>query len=386
MMKRKHNYLSILFLIVLVVLLVGCSQDATEPVSLELVEFQAENSEEIDVPAEAIPEEDEDIFEPEDVFKYAIVKEDDTEYYIIQKMGDGSWKEIMQTDSPPRLAGSYDNKLYIYDHYGFAYIELNDTNISRTPWLDYQDPDDIFKAKASNAVLIGDIMYFSYDTYPPATEMEKGLRVLKLSDTSFDDSEPLIPNVAYSWTTDKNGKSLIYSEGHDVYGSEVYQYDLSNGETTFLIENAKSFRTYKDGHILYITGNILFGELYLYDPDTKTSQLILAESDYSHSGTLYAFADYRNGDVYYKDEDNIVKYNNGARDVIYTYDPSHGGSDFYGFDFVRNDTIELIMQSAPNKYLIDETEMVDVVPEDRGISVKMADGTMRFFDRLFSAI
>jgi len=36
--------------------------------------------------------------------------------------------------------------------------------------------------------------------------------------------------------------------------------------------------------------------------------------------------------------------------------------------------------------LTDETKIVDNIPEDRRVYVKMIDGTMRYFDRLYSVI
>jgi len=380
-----YHHLSILCLIVLGTIFVGCSHYSTAPVLEDPILVQEENSEDSAVSTEAIPEENESLFALEDDFKYAIVQ-DDIEYFIIQKSGDGSWNEILRSDYfPIGLAGHHDNRLYFHDYYGLAYIDFNEKNTSRVSWIDYKDPDGR-GTKIGRGELIGTTLYFSYNSFPAETEKEEGLRTMELSDTSFNDSKLLISNVQFDWMSDKNDQSLIYSEGFAVHGSELYQYNLSNGEITAIYENVKSFQTYKDGHILYLTDPLFSGKLFLYDINTKNSQLIFDKAKSTYTGSLYAFADYRNGDVYYKDGDDIVKYNNGNRDVIYTYSASHGGEYFYGFTFIRNDTIELILQLAPKRYLIDETTIVDTIPEDRKFCVNMIDGTIRFFDRLHSLV
>ena len=76
----------------------GCGQYKGEPVLEGPILTQEENAEESDVNPEAIPENNEDLIKPEDDFKYAIVK-DDTEFYIIQKAGVGSWKEVLQMEA-----------------------------------------------------------------------------------------------------------------------------------------------------------------------------------------------------------------------------------------------------------------------------------------------
>lgn len=54
------------------------------------------------------------------------------------------------------------------------------------------------------------------------------------------------------------------------------------------------------------------------------------------TGSLKYFAKYYNGDVYYKNENKIIKYNNGQNEEYYT----HEQGELKGFNITKNGTFE----------------------------------------------
>ena len=109
--------------------------------------------------------------------------------------------------------------------------------------------------------------------------------------------------------------------------------------------------------------------------DTESGETVyLPEVGEQHNGSTYGLADVANGDVYFKVGNDIVKYDNGKKTVVYTAD----GDDFYGFMFWTDGIIELIYFSSGDRFLVEgeEYKALDGIAD---FEVKMFDGNTRIF-------
>ena len=57
---------------------------------------------------------------------------DFSKYYIIYRGTDGIWRELIESDTPLRVAGEYDNKLYYTTSEGIVYLDLSDPSSTPT--------------------------------------------------------------------------------------------------------------------------------------------------------------------------------------------------------------------------------------------------------------
>jgi len=348
--------------------------------------------------------------------EFAVAKSEDLDMnYIIGKDENNNWNELIEKKQDVILCGEYNDKLYFADAESLSYIDLNKTPYSEIKWLTYKDYQAYDNGEMgrtiSKATMIEDTIYFEYGTFSGGSEPTDGILTIKVTDTSIDDAVQFIAK-AYcgKWEIDAKNKILYYIEYNDLVHS-LYKYDLNTGKQEVIIngisvpnsqnptkriikQSVIDFEVYSDKILCLVTNQSTEPDtngyypatesLHLYDITTEEDKIINTSNKGSHSGGLWSFAEYHNDDVYYKSGDNIIKYNNGKNDIIYRYSANdggesiHGESGFYGFYFIDNNIIELVLQSADNKYFVNGK----VVTEPTGIStitVKMKNGSIKDF-------
>lgn len=327
--------------------------------------------------------------------EFAVAKSDDkTINYIIAKDEKNNWNEIIEKNQEILICGEYNNKLYYSDGDGLKYIDLNNSQFSETKWLNYKeyqayDNGGMEKLAISKATMIDDTIYFEYNTSAGGVDSTDGIQTIKITDNSMDNAKQFIAKADMGkWEIDTDNKILYFIEFEHSTAGTLYKYNLVTNEQSKLFDKVVSFDV-KSNKILYYIFNQTTTpnangyypatyDLYLYDLNSKENKLINSSKEGPLSGSLWSYAEYNNNDVYYKSGSSIIKYNNGKNDVIYTYSSSDGGEYLYGFQFVDENIIELVLQMADNKYIVDGK----VVSSPTGIStitVKMINGSTKTF-------
>ena len=276
---------------------------------------------------------------------------------------------------------------------------MTNSQFAETKWLDYKeyqpyDNGGMEKLAVSKATMIDDTIYFEYNTSAGGVDSTDGIQTIKINDNSIDDAKQFIAKADMGkWEIDTDNKILYFIEFQHSTAGTLYKYNLTTNEQSKIFDKVESFDVCSNKILYYIFNQTTTPnangyypathDLYLYDINTEENKFITSTS-FVNSGNLWSFAEYHNNDVYYKSGDNIIKYNIGKNDIIYTYSSKDGGksiqgdSGFYGFYFVDTNIIELVLQMADNKYLVDGK----VVSSPTGIStitVKMIDGSTKTF-------
>lgn len=325
--------------------------------------------------------------------EFKIVK-DNSNSYIIGKEND-SWKEILKVSDKTNILGTYKNNLYYYDEDGLAYIDFESETYKRTEWLKYKqykvsETGEVGNLNISKASMIDDIIYFKYNLNTSGSSSTNGILSINVNDNSFDKAVQILSDVeSNEWEIDVENK-LIYYSANSQDTESLFKYNISTNEKELILSDIKGFQI-EGQNILYLKLNNSYKtsantivhaatyDLYLYDMNTKENKLIYESSIANiNSNTLYSFAECHNGDIYYKVDNKIVQYNNGANTVIYTYSPNSGEDYLYGFKFKENNIIELILQNDDKKYLING-KVYDDLSNESTITVTMSDGSTKNF-------
>ena len=98
---------------------------------------------------------------------------------------------------------------------------------------------------------------------------------------------------------------------------------------------------------------------------------------YSLSGIISDSAAVRDGEVYYLEENRIMKWNQGDPEVFCEYD----GKDIYGFLFMNDDAIVLVRQNNYDIYYLDGQFYEDISKVETQ-KVIMLDGSKQFASRM----
>ena len=327
--------------------------------------------------------------------EFAVAKSDDkTINFIIAKDEDNNWNEIIEKKQEILICGVYNNKLYYSDEDGLKYIDLNNSQFSETKWLNYKeyqayDNGGMKKLAISKATMIDDTIYFEYNTSAGGGDSTDGIQTIKITDNSMDNAKQFIAKVDMgNWEIDTDNRILYFIEFEHSLAGRLYKYNLVTNEQSKLFDKVVSFDVESNKILYYIYNQTTIPnangyypatyDLYLYDLNSKENKLINSSKEGSLSGSLWSYAEYHNNDVYYKSGSSIVKYSNGKNDVIYTYSSSDGGEYLYGFQFVDENIIELVLQMADNKYLVDG-KVVSGTTEISTITVKMTNGSTKTF-------
>lgn len=309
------------------------------------------------------------------VYKYMVLIDEDYSYcHLVASDGYGMMTELIEPEyGPIYLAGEYDGKLYYADNDSLNYIDMTDPEHPVTTWLAFEKTDDyvgeIYKTMTFMR-MVDDTIYFTYNWAYPG-EDDYGLHGMRVTDEhpkAFMISPEIGMGGTSDWAVDADNKIIYFNESLDYNQKELYKYDIETGEKELILTGMTSVK-FKDHYLVckYSEGVCLY--------DTETGEAVyLSEVGEPYNGLTYGLADIANGDVYFKAGNDIVKYDNGNKTVVYTSPKD----DFYGFTFLTDGIIELIYYDNPGNYLVNG-EIHSDLELIGDFKVQMYDGEMGYY-------
>lgn len=288
--------------------------------------------------------------------------------YIVFKSENGEWIELAKgTVDYLTKAG---NKVYYADKYTLKCVDITDPDLKENTLFkfykwhnDEYDCEEILNI--SDAVVVGNTMYFGYSSFAAGTEDTDGVLKIDLDAGSLDEAEQLIPVADFGWKISEKEKAIFYCDGSEKSSYQtLYRYDLATGDKTQVMKGVRSFDI-QDGKILILSDD----GLKLMDLKSGDIQTVTENDGWTNSGNLYGFAEIHNGDVYYLVGNNVVKYDNGKNTPVLKID----SPEFLYFDFIYNDVIKIIHEESPNEYFAYGEKITDL-KDYTNITVKMKNG------------
>lgn len=306
--------------------------------------------------------------------------------FIIAKKTDNIWYEIKSSDENLKMIGKYNDKLYYYDESGISYVNIYENELTDKQWLKYRkyktsDTSEEKNLVIEKAIMIDNTIYFSYSINSTETIEINGILAIKTDDTSLSNAIQILSKADnFYWDIDTNTKEIYYMQEEN----NLIKYNIQENKTEKILDNIEGFKLYNNEKILYFdlkqnsneksVSKIIMGthDLYLYNIKTQENKEIFSSSVSSiDASKIWQLADYYNNDVYYKMDNNIIKYNNGLNEIIYKYS-SESNNSLSGFDCVNENIIEIDIQNENKKYLINGT-VFDEIPSNYKTIVKMKE-------------
>ena len=291
------------------------------------------------------------------------IKIEGSKYFITGKSS-GNAQKIVEANPDTVLLGTYGNRLYFYDNIAISFVSFENNDYKREEWLRFRQYKSANTSETGilnldKAYLKDDRIYFKYTANIKNSSSTSGILSLGLNDDSFEKSKQLIPTVSgNNWTMIKD-KACIY---YVTDGKILNRYNIDQQKSDVVMSDATSV-SLCDDKALYLKLSSSYKEsdnamvhaatyhLYRYDLNTQESTLIFESSVANiKNSSLDGFAQLYKGDVYYKDNNSIVKYNNGENQVVYSDESSNNYLD--GFNIINDSTIQLNMQGGVKKYLV----------------------------------
>lgn len=284
--------------------------------------------------------------------------------YFITGKSSGNEQKIVEVNPDTILLGTYGNRLYFYDNITISFVSFENTDYKKEEWLRFRhyksaNTSELGILNIDKAYLKDDIIYYKYAVNIKNSSSTSGILSLGLNDDSFEQSKQLIPTVSgNNWTMIKDNNCIYYVTD----GKILNRYSIDQQRSEVVISDAASVTVCED-KALFLKLSSSYKEsdnamvhaatyhLYTYDLNTQESTLIFESSVANvKNSSLDGFAQLYKGDVYYKDNNSIVKYNNGEKQVIYSDESSNNYLD--GFNIINDSTIQLNMQGGVKKYLV----------------------------------
>lgn len=177
------------------------------------------------------------------------------------------------------------------------------------------------------AYMIEDLIYFKYNLDIAADTKASGILCIDVNADSFEDAKQVITRAKDGqWTLDVEKQIIYYLNDNN----ELRMYNIENEADELIIADIRNFEIDNE-KILYLRINNDYREaansivqaatyeLKLFDMNSKEDTLIFESPLYNvTTGSLDGFAQMHNGDIYYKNGNSIIRYNNGTNEVIYT--------------------------------------------------------------------
>ena len=390
-MKRNIRGMALLIMISLMASSVACESANKKPEKLNV-----RSKEDTDVEVEVVTEETETetsetttsetseettaayewetyVFEREK-YKYLVLIDDDYEYcHLVASDGYGRMYELVEPEMGAfYIAGEYEGRLYYADKYSLNYIDMTDPEHPVTQLLLFEEmegSDQWFEMYKSMVFMsmVDDTIYFNYNWIYPEDE-DYGLYAMKITDEHPKAVQISSEAGIGDWCADVDNKVIYYNEPLNYSDEELYKYDIKTGEKELILTGMTSVDL-KDHYLVckYSEGVCFY--------DTETGEVTyLPEVGEPHNGSTYGLADIANGDVYFKVGNDIVKYDNGNKTVVFT-SPKEG---FYGFTFLTDGIIELIYIDGPEEFLVNGEVHKDLWTI-ADFKVEMMDGGMGYY-------
>ena len=139
--------------------------------------------------------------------------------YIIFKSENGEWIELAKgTVDYLTKAG---NKVYYADKYTLKCIDITDPDLKENTLFkfykwhnDEYDCEEILNI--SDAVVVGNTMYFGYSSFAAGTEDTDGVLKIDLDAGSLDEAEQLIPEADLGhWICSEKENAIFYCDGSE---------------------------------------------------------------------------------------------------------------------------------------------------------------------------
>jgi len=354
---------------------------ATETAKTEVQEEETDDTKATDVtdvtdPTDSLPDETEPdptvpVISGGQKIEYQKLKDD--WYHIARKDENGLWSEIARSEDPLYVFGEYNDEVYYATWSGLCHVNIYSHVV--TQWIEfesetYDDGYTLLNAIYDGAV-IGDTLYFTFSSYSGGTEPNDGLMSLKLTDDSFDDAVQINRKVIF-WDADVEHKTIYYIKADSyVLAGTFCRYDVATGEEMDYLNNVESFT--REGTLAAVQPYGI-DDIYLLDLETCKINAVIQGVDYSNSGSVWGVCEIRNGDLYYKMDDQLIRYNNGANEVLCTVE----GHIFYGFYFLTDNVIDLVYNMEDDEFLVDG-KIVPAGTFIEGITVAISDDDSKTF-------
>lgn len=288
--------------------------------------------------------------------------------YIIFKSENGEWIELAKgTVDYLTKAG---NKVYYADKYTLKCIDITDPDLKENTLFkfykwhnDEYDCEEILNI--SDAVVVGNTMYFGYSSFAAGTEDTDGVLKIDLDAGSLDEAEQLIPEADLGhWIYSEKENAIYYLDGSEkgLY-TTLYKYDLATGNKTKVMEEVLSFDLQDDKMLILTSSEIK--SIDMTNGDTKT---ISQYDGWTNSGGLYGFAEIHNGYIYFCEKNMVFKYDILRKPVLILDSP-----EFLYFKFIYNDVIKITYEDYKTEYY-DNGIKITNLKDYTNITVKMKNG------------
>lgn len=359
-MKLYHTGLIVNLILIFIIIVVALIIMLLKPNLISKNGEQQEN--EVQKEQQNVMNEEEP-FENKVKFSNFKVEQKNNKYYIIGEK-DSTLEDIAEVDSSAKILGVYRNNLYFYDNQAISYVSFESDENKIVEWLKYRQYKDVNSDKTgilsiSKAYMYDKYIYFRYNVNVESSSSACGVLRISVFDNNFEDAESVVPSINDNrWVISDDGKFIYFVDNTKSF----YKYDIEHKIQNILIENAESYKMSGD-KILYLKLNNAYKEadnaivqaatyyLYVYNLTTNENTQIY-ESSVANitTGSIDGFADLYNDEVYYKRDNEIVKYDNGKNTVVYKDDSSSIYLD--GFKIINDTTIELRLQGGTKKYFV----------------------------------
>lgn len=272
-------------------------------------------------------------------------------FYIIGYKN-GEWEEIVSEDHEGTgivFFGEYNNKIYYANNEVFKYIDLNDKSLTPVTWIKCEGTYDT-AGQPGNLVhpetgFVKDgIIYFRMQI----GSHEHSLRYLSVDATKFSDIKK-VANIGYSFDYNLDNNAIYYMDYKEIgTPKDVVKFDMKTKEKSKIHTFDKN-TTLLSGHngitlIAKSTKNKNKYNLYLYNLETSKETYLdevnyTPEDDdsiwYNYYGTNRLIVD--KNTIYYLDNNNVMKYENGNKSKVYEYNTDKNKNYFEGDYLIFNE-------------------------------------------------
>lgn len=313
-----------------------------------------------------------------------ISNENDDKTYIIGSK-DGKWEEIVTSTIGTTYFGEYNNKVYYADDEAFKYIDLNGKSLTPVTWLKYeetyQEQMNTITAKPWQGFIKDGIIYFLIHD----KRLSFSIRYLSTTATKYSDITKIAEANNFDYNIDNNAiyySTYDYKSDGIITKTKIMKLDMKTKEKSeiYSFNNNTYIVNAHNGKVL-LTNNASKNksELYLYDLETK-ERSFLTEVTGSYMKGAYDKLVVDSNTVYYLDDSNIMKYENGNKTKVYEYS-TEKSKDYFTDNCVLLNKDSLVCYSngdIDDKYIINKKEVTESqLKEMYSYKVTMKDNSQK---------
>ncbi len=329
------------------------------------------------VPAEESKEKEQEI-------DYKIVYTDDAQYLIAKK--DGQWKEYDNMkvgeggSGNISVFGVLDNKLYYSNSKAIKYIDFDNDNSQVLYTSDWKPCRNIVSAgQIAEGKLYFKLSTSCHDSKLVSLDIndssKKPVDVLNFADDYSIVGDEIYYTVGFHCPSFEFSKYNIKTKKKTKIGEGICHYELSDNKIVYF-KNNNSYDEKKDQFVY--SDNSGF---YNYDITTSESKKIdSVKFEFDQNNAMNLLGRIHNGNVYYSNENKVIKNANGNNQTLYTYN----NNLTYENSKIRIDVREVLSEDVVvihweeyRELSVEEQEDPDITEEvvEDGISV-VKDGKL----------